>query len=333
MATEAIIYQQIVDMNWDQAIYTASPNNTINVAQFAAKGSGTNIAVALTPKGTGYISAQVPDGTAAGGNARGTKCVDLQLTRGAAAQVAAGESNWTLGESNRCAPTTYSNWLLGASNIAGNGYWITLLGYGNHAEAPICSMIGTSNYSAASRALLLGTSNSVSNGTRSVLIGESNTCNSIGGYCYVFGIFGHGYLDLSHVRSTTRFAANGDCQKQMLFGRKVTTNDTPSEIFWPTNRLVIPAGRLWAGKLTISAGKSDGSKVAIYERNVSLKRVGNATSLVALETVGTDVTDGTAITVTADDTNEALSVFVTGVAGETWRWMAVFEFNDLLFGA
>lgn len=61
--------------------------------QLAAESAGTgtaNIGVAITPKGTGAISAHVPDGAAAGGNARGVYAVDWQKYRTAATQVASG---------------------------------------------------------------------------------------------------------------------------------------------------------------------------------------------------------------------------------------------------
>jgi len=57
----------------------------------AAESAGTgeaNIGIALSPKGTGAITAQVPDGTTAGGNARGANSVDLQMSRVANTQVA-----------------------------------------------------------------------------------------------------------------------------------------------------------------------------------------------------------------------------------------------------
>ena len=48
----------------------------------------TNAGIVLKPNGTGAIMAQVPDGTVAGGNARGQNAVDLQMSRSNADQVA-----------------------------------------------------------------------------------------------------------------------------------------------------------------------------------------------------------------------------------------------------
>jgi len=60
----------------------------------------TNSAVVITPKGTGaFILGPKPDGTPAGGNARGNSAVDLQLSRSNQAQVASGANSFAGGGS------------------------------------------------------------------------------------------------------------------------------------------------------------------------------------------------------------------------------------------
>jgi len=58
-------------------------------ARFIVAGTGNKDAV-ISPLGTGGFSLQQADGTAAGGNARGTYAIDLQLLRSTASQVASG---------------------------------------------------------------------------------------------------------------------------------------------------------------------------------------------------------------------------------------------------
>jgi hypothetical protein len=48
----------------------------------------TNANLVISPNGTGALIAQIPDGTATGGNARGANAVDLQMKRNTADQVA-----------------------------------------------------------------------------------------------------------------------------------------------------------------------------------------------------------------------------------------------------
>ena len=72
---------------------TTSPNGTVYVDYLQASGASTNADAALVPKGTGALLAQIPDGTATGGNKRGANAVDWQTARSAATQVAGGYYN------------------------------------------------------------------------------------------------------------------------------------------------------------------------------------------------------------------------------------------------
>ena len=53
---------------------------------------GTNVGVVISPRGTGYIAADVPDGMVNGGEARGDYAVDLQFIRSNAPEVASGDA-------------------------------------------------------------------------------------------------------------------------------------------------------------------------------------------------------------------------------------------------
>jgi hypothetical protein len=50
--------------------------------------------------------------------------------------------------------------------------------------------------------------------------------------------------------------------------------------------------------------------------------------------VVTDTEDNilTDVAITADDTNDALAITVTGIAGETWRWCAVISGVEIAYG-
>ncbi|MGD9724399.1 MAG: NosD domain-containing protein [Pirellulales bacterium] len=65
--------------------------------------------------GTSF-SLQYPDLTTVGGNARGTRAVDLQQLRTAATQVAGGNDSWALGRSNTASASDAG--CLGATNVA-----------------------------------------------------------------------------------------------------------------------------------------------------------------------------------------------------------------------
>lgn len=60
----------------------------------------TNANLVIAPNGSGALVAQIPDGTATGGNARGANAVDLQTSRALATQVSSGEFSSILGGLN-----------------------------------------------------------------------------------------------------------------------------------------------------------------------------------------------------------------------------------------
>lgn len=335
MAVEAVIFQQIVDMNWDQAIYTASPNNTINVAQFAAKGSGTNIGIALTPKGAGYISAQVPDGTTAGGNARAARSVDFQTVRSNANQVTSGDTSFIASAQNCIASGTRSV-VIGGSGCSVTGTQSVVVG-------------GSSSSCAGQGSVVFGNNNAISASAPFSLCG--GTFATADGYCSL--VFGIGAKSNSTTRDATAIGRGalahlsgqfsigcegfGDGTNHFFhvgyFG-KTTTNAEVELLLTDAKRFVLRAGTVVQGTLAITGVKSDGSAVARYMRRVAIKRVGATTSLVgALDTIGTDEAAGTSISITADDTNESLKVAATGVSGETWRWQAWFSGPEIVYGA
>ena len=292
MAVESLVWDQLVGLNIDQDIFTASPNNTVNCVQIAAIGSGTNIGLALSPKGTGYISAHVPNSAAGGGNARGTYSVDLQTSRNAASQVASGAQSAILGGDQNTASGDRS--VVGGSSCVGSG----------------------------TNSVAIGLSSTAST-TGSVAIGRS--CSSSVVHALATGIFSTSYV--AGMRSHGNGVSAGQAQEICQISVATTTTNSEVECLTVSStRWVLRAGSVWSGTLYITGNKSDGSAVAAYERQVRIKRVSNTTTLVGtVNTIGTDEAAGTSISITADDTNDALKVGVTGVSGETWIWVAIFH--------
>ena len=68
-----------------------------------------------------------------------------------------------------------------------------------------------------------------------------------------------------------------------------------------------------------------------------IKNLGGTTSLVGtVSTVGTDVEDAGAstwdVTITADNTNDALDIKVTGATSTTIRWVVVVQGLEIAYG-
>jgi len=101
---------------------TATPNGTVYVDYLQASAASTNADVALVPKGTGAVLAQVPDNAATGGNKRGANAVDWQTSRASASSVSGGTYATIGGGYNNASTSQASTVGGGNSNNAGGNY-------------------------------------------------------------------------------------------------------------------------------------------------------------------------------------------------------------------
>lgn len=325
-----------------QALSFTTYSGTV-YAQYAAEGLGTgavNIPLVLTPRGTGaFIVGPMPDGTTTGGNARGAGAVDLQLERYSANQVASGSNSFTVGAWNRangrfCVAIGADNQALsnGVTEAAiaigrgctAQGYTGIAIGAGsssNGTEASIAIGYGTRAVSgAAYGAMAIGMWSEVS-ATAALATGRESVANR--------------YAMQAH--ASGQFATGGDAQRVGFVARNKTTNTTPTVLFLDGSsaRLTIPSGKMFLFEAKIVGVRSDGLQRASYMRKGTIINVAGTTSLVGvIEAVGTDVEDNPALdmTITADDANDALAITVTGITGETWRWVAVVEGVEVAYG-
>jgi hypothetical protein len=276
------------------------------LVQLSNVASDTNSSLVLSQKGTGAIMLQNPDGTTTGGNSRGVRAVDLQMVRGSAGQVASGENSFLGG---------------GRQNTASGLDSVVLGGLTNTASAFMAAVVGGRNSTASGQAgLVLGeggtasADNTIALGGVSALSDRATLMSFAGG----------------------RFAANGDAQAVTAVLRGTTTTNAAVELLMGTNRnvrLTIPSGKVMSGIINITGVKSDGATVAHYIRRFSVKNVaGTSSAVYTAETIGTDVAAGTSITFNNPDTNDAMSVSVTGVASETWRWVASVDAVEVAYG-
>ncbi len=114
---------------------SVSPNNVTPVFTLSANSAlYANIDVAIIAKGTGAILAQIPDGTATGGNKRGIHAVDLQKSRTSALEVASGARSVVVG---------------GQSNRS-TGSWSVVVGGLNNNSSGSASVVGGGTTVAAS---------------------------------------------------------------------------------------------------------------------------------------------------------------------------------------
>ena len=272
--------------------------------------TATNSDLVLTPKGTGaFILGPKPDGTTIGGNARGTNAVDLQLgSRGTASQVASGNSSFLFGFQ---------------STSSGN--------------ASVC--FGIQNTASAAQSVCIAGNSSSSTGAQSIVAGggapsagntASSTCSAtLGGLRALADRYS------MHAHSAGQFAAIGDAQRARFVLRCKTTTNTAVEMALDgaSTYLGIPSGKVIACTINISGVSSTGGAVAHYVRQYAVKNVGGTSSEVyAPVTIGTDNAAGTVIALSANNGDDTLRIAVTGIAAETWRWVASVDAVEIAYG-
>ncbi len=158
-------------------------NSKYGVKLLARNDAQTDVDIVLSPKGTGGILAQQPDGSATGGNIRGQKAVDLQMQRASASQVASGQYSIAIGNANTASQT--SSTAIGSQNISSNG-GSTAIGWLNTASGLIATAIGYYSYATGQHSTAIGYANTAS-GNKSFASGYNNSAQSFGET--VLGIF------------------------------------------------------------------------------------------------------------------------------------------------
>ena len=311
-------------------IYTSSPNATVNHLSFQATGSTTNVSVSIVPKGTGAFSLAVPDGTSAGGNARGANAIDLQTSRSAAANVASGTNSIVVGSNNRASAETAI--AIGRDNVSSDVY-ATCLGYLNTCTSYYAGALGGFNTASGVGAWVFGF-NSTAAGDYAFVAGTGNT----GSAANVVATGRASVADRLGMQSHSagRFAANGDCQRVAFILRNKTTTNSAVTLFLDGSsaRLTIPSGKGLSADVMIKGFKSDGSVGARFRRIIDIKNVGGTTTLETTpDVIGTDYNpSGCSLSITADNTNDALDIAPGGVQNETWRWTAVVYGIEIAYG-
>jgi len=299
-------------------------SGTYSTRTYARIGAvASNLALILSPTGTGFIASQIPDGTTTGGNLRGNNAVDFTFSRGAAADVASGAGAVAF-QKSRCTGTDAFS--LGSATAS-----------------------GTNSFAA-------GQSSASASGILAFTLGFGST--SSGNYSFSFGLFAtaagvgawaageranaplHGQFS----ESAGPFTSTGDAQRSRLMARRSTTDATPSNLFLDGSsaRVLVPANSSGVAMITVVARTNTaGDQHMTWRRRVNWERgVAVGTVSVDVETMGTDrgYTGGAwgagpawTLAITADTTNGAINVIGTGAAATNIRWVADIEWVETTF--
>jgi hypothetical protein len=285
---------------------TASPNNTVNHASIQATGGSTNVSVSIVPKGTGSISAQVPDATTTGGNTRGVNATDFQRVRGNANQVASGERSFLAGGVNNIASGT--NAFVGGSNDS-------------TASGTSSCVIGSwSGTASSNRTTVIASYQSTASAEQTAVICGRNSSATLEG---ALAIGRDAVSNLQNMIAEGAGAYNAQHVRFSVYA--ITTTNSAVELLGGagSNRLRCPSGKAMFMNIKIVGVSNGGGTVATFERQYAIKNVGGTTSQIyAPVEIGTDNAASTSITISADDTNDAVKIEATGLSATTIRWCA-----------
>lgn len=327
-------------VNITESISTTSPNSSMNVVALTVTGGIDPSGFALVPRGLGSLTAAVPDGTAAGGNARGSRAVDWQMGRSSAFQVAGspysvicgGYSNQIVTSSSYSVVTGgFENAISGAYNFIGAGTGNTIDG---GSKSAIIS--GENNtISGSLYNLIHGFSNIISASVQSsTVIGRQST--SSGSNQLVTGLEAKARFTYGmRAHAMGAFNARGDAQYERYVLGQLSNSATPVVLtagFGGVDSNGIPtliSASSMAFTGTVIARNPSGGDSASWKISGMLKNVAGTVSVVGTPSVTSIASDSSlasaSVAVSADNTVGGLLVTATGLASTNLRWVATIE--------
>jgi hypothetical protein len=315
------------------ALSSSSPNATVNVVSMAPVAPTANSDLALVPKGNGALLAQVPTGTSAGGNKRGTYAVDLVGFRSNAANVASGGYSFLGGGYDNKASASYSAVAGGQGNFAtGNSSFIGG-GIDNQANN-ISSVVAGGRLNVAS-----GDYSAIGGGREHIANSAFSTVSG-GAYGSTRGVIG--YHAFPACNGPILPVPGGLSQAGLLVLGAETTDATPTVIrsntsaASTTNQLILPNNSAYYFKGSVIANVTGAGDTKSWTFDGQIKRGANAAATTLTgSTVSSPYADAGASTwaaaLTADTTNGGLAVTVTGQAGTTIRWVCKLETTEVTY--
>jgi len=143
--------------------------------EWTPSNAATNVNAVILPKGNGANLAQTPDGTSAGGNARGHYATDWQKRRNAADEVASGNDSTLSGGRNNKASGTDSS-IGGGRNNTASSTDTTISGGRDSTASGADSVVsgGKNNIASGGKSVISGGHDNTASGDDSNITGGTN---------------------------------------------------------------------------------------------------------------------------------------------------------------
>ena len=218
-----------------------------------------------------------------------------------------------------------------------------------HSQSLNLNWVGTATQTSRGQYSVVMGANNDALGTHSIAVGSAN--QATGNYCGAFGESNqvnapHSFIVGMQGKTDNRitfciggnaFANAGDCQVLTAALKAATTNATQTTMLAQSTNYVIPADTTWAFSALVVArsDEADGNLSAVWRLEGCLARDESSSTVIVGSVTKTVIADGAAaawdITATADDTNEALAIQVTGEAATNIRWVAKVDISQVTY--
>jgi len=162
-------------------------------------------------------------------------------------------------------------------------------------------------------------SGSAASGTNAIAIGAGTSANVNNIFAYANG----------------NFATAGDAQDIRFTVRNTTTDATVTTLFidGSSQRMILPNNSAWIGRINLVGRRTDATGgSATFAFDVGITRDATAATTVlqgSARTIVSRTSGSLTASVSADTTNGALQLDVSGLAGQTFRWVATVELTQV----
>lgn len=243
--------------------------------------------------------------------------------------VAIGESNTVSGDINASA-------IGGKSNSASGYYAIASGGQSNSVTGARSGIVaGSSNTVSGSNSVILGGSSNTASGQHCFIFGQSSTASE--NYAIATGYYSKAAVKAKIAHSAGNFAALGDAQSGQFVLRADTTDATATVLTTNNstaatdNQIVAASDTCIAFHGTLVAMQNGAQSFAGFRLEGLLVNDGGTTTLPSGVVNTFQNSSSWTVALSADDTNEALAITVTGEASHNIRWVANISTSEVTY--
>jgi len=173
----------------------------------------------------------------------------------------------------------------------------------------------------------------VASGNNSVAIGSGSSATGVNAYALGAGTAAS--VDNVFAYANGNFATAGDSQNIIVMLRRITSDAAGNELFidGTSQRMVLPNNSAWTFTIRVVGRRTDTTGTwAMYTFAGGITRDGTAATTVLRASSRSIIDESTGAlncTIAADTTNGSLNITVTGIAGQTIRWVATAEITQV----